>query len=74
MISLPSADSEASDFKGYLYFFYGSRNKIMVSIYSFNFSSFFFELLLTIHFAVDVRHCPFRVNCTWVKLILPDLL
>lgn len=54
-----------------IYFFYGSRNKIMVSIYSFNFSSF--TLLLTIYFAVDIHHCSFRVNCTWVK-ILPDLL
>lgn len=74
MISLPSADSEASDFKGYLYFFYGSRNKIMVSIYSFNFSSFIFHHLLLLTIYLMLRHCPIRVNCTWVKLILPDLL
>lgn len=60
-----------------IYFFYGSRNKIMVSIYSFNFSSFIFitnccwQLNLLLMY---VDHCPFRVNCTWVKLILPDLL
>lgn len=57
-----------------IYFFYGSRNKIMVSIYSFNFSSFIFHHLLLLTIYLMLRHCPIRVNCTWVKLILPDLL
>lgn len=54
-----------------IYFFHGSRNKIMVSISSFNFSSFMFWIAVDNLF--DVRHCLFRVNCTLVR-IPPDLL